>query len=51
MVFKVRIKQYQIIKLNCENVLFQSLFIDGSIDMVKTKIKDFCDLYAGKDKI
>lgn len=31
-------------------MLFQSCSIDGSIDMVKTKIKDFCDLYAGKDK-
>lgn len=37
-------------ELGCENVLFQSCSIDGSIDMVKTKIKDFCDLYAGKDK-
>lgn len=37
-------------ELNCENVLFQSCSIDGSIDMVKTKIKDFCDIYSGKDK-
>lgn len=38
-------------ELNCEHVLFQSCSVDGSIDMVKTKIKDFCDLYTGKDKI
>jgi replication factor C small subunit len=31
-------------ELNCSNVLFQSCSIDGSIDMVKSKIKDFCDL-------
>lgn len=38
-------------ELNCEHVLFQSCSIDGSIDMVKTKIKDFCDVYAGKNKL
>jgi DNA polymerase III delta prime subunit len=38
-------------ELNCEYVLFQSCSVDGSIDMVKTKIKDFCDLYTGKDKL
>lgn len=37
-------------ELQCEQVLFQSCSIDGSIDMVKTKIKDFCDLYSGKNK-
>jgi DNA polymerase III delta prime subunit len=38
-------------ELNCEHVLFQSCSIDGSIDMVKTKIKDFCDIYAGQGKL
>ena len=38
-------------ELGCENVLFQSCSIDGSIDMVKTKIKDFCELYTAKNKI
>lgn len=33
-------------ELGCENILFQSCSIDGSIDMVKTKIKDFCDIIA-----
>lgn len=37
-------------ELGCENVLFQTCSIDGSIDMVKTKIKDFCDLYTDKNK-
>ena len=37
-------------ELGCENVLFQSCSIDGSIDMVKSKIKDFCEIYSGKDK-
>ena len=36
-------------ELGCENVLFQSCSIDGSIDMVKTKIKDFCDIYVGDE--
>jgi replication factor C small subunit len=34
-------------ELECEHILFQSCSIDGSIDMVKTKIKDFCDIYSG----
>lgn len=36
-------------QLKCNNVLFQSCSIDGSIDMVKTKIKDFCDIYVGDE--
>ena len=36
-------------ELGCNNVLFQSCSIDGSIDMVKTKIKDFCDIYVGDE--
>ena len=31
-------------ELHCEDVLFQSCSIDGSIDMVKTKIQNFCEL-------
>lgn len=38
-------------ELNVTNVLFQSCSIDGSIDMVKTKIKDFCDLMTDKNSI
>jgi replication factor C small subunit len=38
-------------ELQCKHVLFQSCSIDGSIDMVKTKIKDFCELYCGKNEL
>lgn len=38
-------------ELGCKHVLFQSCSIDGSIDMVKTKIKDFCELYCGKNEL
>lgn len=37
-------------ELKCENVLFQSCSIDGSIDMVKTKIQNFCELLTTRNE-
>ena len=38
-------------EIGSENVLFQSCSIDGSIDMVKSKIKSFCDIISKPDNI
>ena len=41
---KTTIAKLLVKEFNCDDVLFQSCSIDGSIDMVKTTIKDFCDI-------
>lgn len=47
---KTTIAKLLVKEFNCDDVLFQSCSIDGSIDMVKTKIQNFCELITNKNK-